>query len=51
MAFSLTVAPSAAFQVSSIVSTTGFSSDNYELWPEFSKMLLVVLTFIGACLS
>ena len=39
----------AAFQVSSIVSTTGFSSDNYDLWPEFSKMLLVVLTFIGAC--
>lgn len=39
----------AAFQVASIVSTTGFSSANYELWPEFSKMLLVVLTFVGAC--
>lgn len=39
----------AAFQVASIVSTTGFSSANYELWPEFSKMLLIVLTFIGAC--
>ncbi len=39
----------AAFQVSSVVSTTGFSSANYDLWPEFSKMLLVVLTFIGAC--
>ena len=39
----------AAFQVASIVSTTGFSSANYDLWPEFSKMLLVVLTFIGAC--
>ena len=39
----------AAFQVASIVSTTGFSSANYELWPEFSKVLLVVLTFIGAC--
>ena len=39
----------AAFQVASIVSTTGFSSANYELWPEFSKMLLVVLTIIGAC--
>ena len=39
----------AAFQVASIVSTTGFSSANYDLWPEFSKVLLVVLTFIGAC--
>lgn len=39
----------AAFQVASVVSTTGFSSANYELWPEFSKVLLVVLTFIGAC--
>ena len=39
----------AAFQVASIVSTTGFASANYDLWPEFSKMLLVVLTFIGAC--
>ena len=39
----------AAFQVASIVSTTGFSSANYDLWPEFSKMLLVVLTFVGAC--
>ena len=39
----------AAFQVASIVSTTGFSSANFELWPEFSKMLLVVLTLIGAC--
>lgn len=39
----------AAFQVASIVSTTGFASANYDLWPEFSRMLLVVLTFIGAC--
>ncbi len=39
----------AAFQVASVVSTTGFSSANYDLWPEFSKMLLVVLTLVGAC--
>ena len=39
----------AAFQVASIVSTTGFASANYDLWPEFSKMLLIVLTFVGAC--
>lgn len=39
----------AAFQVASIVSTTGFSSVNYDLWPEFSRLCLVVLMFIGAC--
>jgi len=39
----------AVFQVASVVSTTGFSSANYDLWPEFSKMLLVVLTLVGAC--
>ena len=32
----------AAFQVASIVSTTGFSSANYDLWPEFSKKHWVV---------
>jgi len=39
----------AAFQVASIISTTGFSSVDFNLWPEFSKMLLVILMFIGAC--
>ena len=39
----------AAFQVASIVSTTGFSSADFDLWPEFSKVVLVVLAFIGAC--
>ena len=39
----------AAFQVGSIVSTTGFSTVDFNLWPEFSRMLLVVLMFIGAC--
>lgn len=38
-----------AFQVASIVSTTGFSTVDFNLWPEFSRMLLVVLMFIGAC--
>lgn len=39
----------AAFQVASIMTTTGFSSCNFDLWPGFSKMLLVILMFIGAC--
>ena len=38
----------AFFQVTSIMSTTGFSSVNYELWPEFSRMLLVFISIIGA---
>jgi len=39
----------AFFQVTSIISTTGFVTLNYDLWPTFSKMLLLVLTLIGAC--
>ena len=39
----------AAFQVASIISTSGFSSVDFDLWPEFSKMLLVVLMLVGAC--
>ena len=39
----------AAFQVASIISTTGFASVDFNLWPEFSRMLLVILMFIGAC--
>ncbi len=36
------------FQVSSIMTTTGFSSTNFDLWPSFSKSILVILMFIGA---
>ena len=39
----------AAFQVMSIISTAGFCTVDFNLWPEFSKMLLVILMFIGAC--
>lgn len=39
----------ASFQILSILSTTGFVTANFELWPEFSKILLVVLTILGAC--
>lgn len=38
-----------AFTVASIMSTTGFSTVDFNLWPEFSRTLLVILMFIGAC--
>ncbi len=38
----------ASFQVSTIITTTGFSSTNFDLWPSFSKSILVLLMFIGA---
>ncbi len=36
------------FQVSSIITTTGFATANFDLWPTFSKVILVLLMFIGA---
>ena len=39
----------AAFQVSSIVTTTGFGSTDFNLWPTFSKTILIVLMLTGAC--
>lgn len=39
----------AAFQVASIISTAGFATADFNLWPEFSKMILVLLMLIGAC--
>ena len=38
-----------AFQVASIMTTTGFSTKDFNLWPELSKTLLVMLMFSGAC--
>ena len=37
-----------AFQVSSIMTTTGFATADFDLWPEFSRALLVLVMFIGA---
>lgn len=45
----LTALRHAFFQVASIISTTGFSSVDFNLWPEFSRVLLVILMFCGAC--
>lgn len=38
----------ASFQVSTIITTTGYSTTNFNLWPTFSKAILVLLMFIGA---
>lgn len=39
----------AFFQVSSIITTTGFTSVNFDLWPQFSRTILLVLMVFGAC--
>ena len=39
----------AAFQVGSIITTTGFSNTDFDLWPSLSKYVLVLLMFCGAC--
>lgn len=39
----------AFFQVASIISTTGFATADYCLWPQFSQMLLMLLLLCGAC--
>jgi len=37
-----------AFQVASIITTTGFATTDFDKWPELSKTILVILMFIGA---
>lgn len=36
------------FQVSSVMTTTGYATADFNQWPAFSKMILVLLMFIGA---
>ena len=38
----------AAFQVSSLITTTGFSTADFNLWPVFSQIILMLIMFIGA---
>ncbi len=38
-----------AFTVASIMSTTGFATTDFNLWPEVSRSLLVILIFCGGC--
>ena len=37
------------FQVATIITTTGFATVDFDLWPQFSKAILVMLMFCGAC--
>ena len=39
----------AFFQVTSIISTTGYGSTDFDLWPSFSKMILLMLMITGGC--
>jgi trk system potassium uptake protein TrkH len=39
----------ASFQVGSLLTTTGFTTADYELWPQAAQMLLFIACFIGAC--
>lgn len=39
----------ASFQVAAIITTTGFYTANYDLWPEFSKCILLIIMVVGAC--
>ena len=44
-----TVLRHASFQVASIITTTGFSSVDFDLWNQTCRTILVILMFIGAC--
>ncbi|MCK4240506.1 MAG: TrkH family potassium uptake protein [Candidatus Atribacteria bacterium] len=39
----------ASFQVVSIATTTGFVTADYDIWPAFSKSILLILMFVGGC--
>ncbi len=38
-----------AFQVAAIITTTGYSTVNFDMWPAFSKMIIFLLMFVGGC--
>jgi len=40
---------SSFFTVSSIITTTGFATADFDRWPEFSKIILLLLMFVGGC--
>lgn len=39
----------AAFHVVTLISTTGFGKSDFDLWPNFSKLLLLLVMFTGGC--
>ena len=38
-----------AFTVASIISTSGFVTLDFNLWPDFSRLIIIMIMFIGAC--
>lgn len=38
-----------SFQVGSIITTTGFATTDFNMWPQVSKTILIILMFVGAC--
>lgn len=38
-----------AFQVATVVTTTGFATTDFDLWPSFSKAIMLCLMLVGAC--
>lgn len=38
-----------AFQVASIITTTGFATTDFNAWPEVSRIILIIVMFVGAC--
>ncbi len=40
---------SALFQVTAIMTTTGFVTDNFEIWPPLPQLMLLALMFVGGC--
>lgn len=45
----LTALRHAAFQISTIISTTGYATADYDLWPGLAKGILFLMMFIGGC--
>ena len=39
----------AFFSVSSVMTTTGYATADFNLWPTYSRMILVLIMFTGAC--
>ena len=38
-----------AFQVATVISTAGFATTDFNLWPELSKTIILILMFVGSC--
>ena len=39
----------AAFQVTTLISTTGYCTEDFDLWPPFCRCVLVLVMFLGGC--